>query len=354
MSTPSRRTFTFSNGVSLPFPSQKTRPKNFRARGAIVPSVRGGGRFLQFFAALSRSLINVCNRTCASRKSRPSSILRTQRSSSARKFLSTAPIASRIAARTFSRCSRTSCTVTPRRLAGRRQECKAESFVRKKLAQVLRAGVRAISNGKPWRLLFEGEAHVAIAFFPRSLPAQTTMALRICGSWHTRKFHLGHEKTCTSAAINIDFDHNVVPWISSLPFGSSPELCQARALQTVSGSALILLLRDGCLTHLKREGGCAPLFLEANLFTSRSGCHITLLHNEMLRPLEIIWQPFNQKLPFNFAIVSRSIVPLHRLEHRNELRSVSILSRLAKPAVVEAEGLKRLSQGVCVKRRGVS
>ena len=68
--------------------------------------------------------------------------------------------------------------------------------------------------------------------FRRSLPAQTTTAVRICDSGSIGKFHLGNDKTCMSAAINIDFDQQTfardfVTYLSqSSPDRARPERCE--------------------------------------------------------------------------------------------------------------------------------
>src|SRR5262249_14986114 len=82
---------------------------------------------------------------------------------------------------------------------------------------------------------------------------------------------------------------------------------------------------DGA-TNLKREGRSVARLSQTNLSTSRLSCQITLLDNNVSRPLQLVWQPFDQKFSFNFAIVSPSIVPFHKLDILNAICSVSRFS----------------------------
>src|SRR5262249_49932130 len=142
-----------------------------------------------------------------------------------------------------------------------------------------------------------------------------------------RKFHLGHDKTCMSAAINIDFDHNLVPWhfVTDLPQssagGTRPQRCELFRAQLD-----FAYFTMAAPTNLKREGRSVARLSQTNLSTSRLSCQITLLDNNVSRPLQLVWQPFDQKFSFNFAIVSPSIVPFHKLDILNAICSVSRFS----------------------------
>src|SRR5215211_4450323 len=83
-------------------------------------------------------------------------------------------------------------------------------------------------------------------------------------------------------------------------------------------------------TDFECEGRTVPYLSQANLSIRRLGRQITLLDNKASRLLQIVRQPFDQKLPFNFSIVSRSIDPCHKLNIINVMRSVSRFSRSRK------------------------
>jgi hypothetical protein len=89
-------------------------------------------------------------------------------------------------------------------------------------------------------------------------------------------------------------------------------------------------------TDLKRQRPTAARLSQANLSTGRLGCQITLVDNKASKLFQIVRQPFfvDQKFPFNFAIVSRSIFPSHRVDIVNVIRSVSRLSRVAASSEV--------------------
>jgi hypothetical protein len=92
-----------------------------------------------------------------------------------------------------------------------------------------------------------------------------------------------------SAAINIDLDHYAVPWdfvthlSQSSPGCTRPERCELCWAQLDLAFFAMAAAAD-----LKREGCSFPALSQANLSTSRLGCQITLLDNEVSRPLEII------------------------------------------------------------------
>jgi hypothetical protein len=130
-----------------------------------------------------------------------------------------------------------------------------------------------------------------------------------------------------SAAINIDFDHNAVPWdfVSHLS-QSSPGRTRPQRCKLFRAQLDLAFFAMAAPTDLKREGCSVPRFSQTNLSTSRLGCQITLLDNKASRLFQIVRQPFDQKFSFNFAIVSRSIVPSHKLNIVNVMRSLSRLS----------------------------
>jgi len=84
-------------------------------------------------------------------------------------------------------------------------------------------------------------------------------------------------------------------------------------------------------TDLKRQRPSAARLSQANLSAGRLGCQITLVDNKTSKLFQNVRQPFfvDQKFPFNFAIVSYSIVSSHKLNIVNAMRSVSRLSRIA-------------------------
>jgi len=119
-------------------------------------------------------------------------------------------------------------------------------------------------------------------------------------------------------------------------------------------------------TDLKRQRPGAARLSQANLSAGRLGCQITLVDNKTSKLFQNVRQPFfvDQKFPFNFAIVSRSIFPSHKVHIVNAMRSVSRLSRVAMSSefwglllsarrfneVLHAreKSLKRLSEASCV------
>jgi hypothetical protein len=81
-------------------------------------------------------------------------------------------------------------------------------------------------------LLFEGEANITIAFFAGYFPSKPPGRFESATASGIREFHLGHDKTCMSAAINVDFDHYVIPgnFVTHLSQSSAdrtrPERCE--------------------------------------------------------------------------------------------------------------------------------
>ena len=83
-------------------------------------------------------------------------------------------------------------------------------------------------------------------------------------------------------------------------------------------------------TDLKRQRPSVARLSQANLSAGRLGCQITLLDNKASQLLADCPAAIcDQKFPFNFAIVSRSIFPSHKVHIVNAMRSVSRLSRVA-------------------------
>jgi hypothetical protein len=75
------------------------------------------------------------------------------------------------------------------------------------------------------------------------------------------------------------------------------------------------------LQYCRRNGHPAGVIvLKPDLSAGQFGCQIALLDNKASRPFQVVRQPFDQKFSFNFTIVSRLIVPSHRLDIVNAMR----------------------------------
>ncbi len=134
-----------------------------------------------------------------------------------------------------------------------------------------------------------------------------------------------------SAAVNIDFDHDIVPgnFIAHLS-QSSPGRPRPQRCELFWAELDLAFFAMAATTDLKRERSRAPRLSQANLSAGRLGRQITLLDNKASRLLQIFWQRFDQKFSFNFAIISHSSVPFHERNIVNAMRSVSRLSRADK------------------------
>jgi len=108
----------------------------------------------------------------------------------------------------------------------------------------------------------------------------------------------------------------------SSPRRAGPERCKLFWAQLD-----LAFLAMGAPTDLERQRRAAACLSEADLSAGRFACQITLLDNKTSRPFQVIRQPFDQKFSFNFAIVSRSIDPSHKLNILDAFGMVSRLSR---------------------------
>jgi len=184
--------------------------------------------------------------------------------------------------------------------------------------------------------LHHRESNVTVAFFAGHFPPKPPGSHEPATANAIRELHFGHNKTCMSAAINVDFDHNVVPgnFITHLsqssPGRTRPERCELfRAQLDLAFFAM------AAPTDLKCQRHSVARLSQANLSAGGLGCQITLLNNKASPLLEILRQPFDQKFSFNFAIVSRSSFPCHKANIVNVIRSVSRLSRVAASSEFE-------------------
>jgi hypothetical protein len=187
-------------------------------------------------------------------------------------------------------------------------------------------------------LLFEDEAHVTVALFPGHFPSKPGRRLESATARTIGKFHLGNYKTGMSAPINIDlnqqiFARNFVAHFSqSSPGRTRPERCELLLAQFD-----LAFFAMAAPTDLKREGRSAASLSQADLSTSRLGRQITLLDKKASRPLQIVRQPFDQKFSLNFAIVSRSIRPSHKV---NILSAIHVVSRFSRTREIDDWFLK--------------
>src|SRR5262245_42269895 len=102
-----------------------------------------------------------------------------------------------------------------------------------------------------------------------------------------------------SAAIDIDFDHHIVPWefVTHLPQSSAgrtrPQRCELfRAQFDLAFFAM------AAAPNFKRQRGDAARFSQPYLSARRFCCQITLLDNKASRPRQVVWQPFDQEFSF--------------------------------------------------------
>jgi len=145
-----------------------------------------------------------------------------------------------------------------------------------------------------------------------------------------------------SAPINIDLDQEIFPrnfvahFSQSSPGRTRPERCELLLAQFD-----LAFFAMAAPTDLECERRSIPCLSQANLSSGRLSRQITLLDNKTSRPFQVIRQPFDQKFSFNFAIVSRSIDPCHKLNIVNAMRSVSRFSRWRKWNVLSSTHLQR-------------
>src|SRR5262245_10836006 len=94
-------------------------------------------------------------------------------------------------------------------------------------------------------------------------------------------------------------------------------------------------------TDLESQRRSVALLSKPDLSTGPFGCQIALLDKKAWRPFQVVWQPFDRKFSFNFAIVSRRFVLLHKLNIVGAMRSVSRLSHFTVSEVVPTRTSKR-------------
>ncbi|HKS04068.1 MAG TPA: hypothetical protein VJR49_01815, partial [Chthoniobacterales bacterium] len=143
-------------------------------------------------------------------------------------------------------------------------------------------------------LLFEGEAHVAVAFFAGHFASKPPRRFEPAATGNIRKFNLRHDKTCMSTSININFDHNAVPWnlvtdlSQSSPSRARPESCELFRAQP--DFAFFTMTAS---TDLKCERCSVSYLSQTNLSTGRLSGEIALVDNEMSPSLKVVRQTFD-------------------------------------------------------------
>jgi hypothetical protein len=131
-----------------------------------------------------------------------------------------------------------------------------------------------------------------------------------------------------SPAINIELDQQVVPgnFVAHLS-QSSPDRARPERCELLRSQLNLAFFAMAPPTDLKRKRRCMPSLSKANLSAGRFRRQVTLLDNKASRPFQVVRQPVDQKFPFNFAIVSRSIISSHRMNMLNAKHLVSRFSR---------------------------
>src|ERR1043166_8895964 len=99
--------------------------------------------------------------------------------------------------------------------------------------------VRAILNESPWRLRFKGESHITVALFPGDFPPKPAGRFEFATARAIGKFHLRHDQTGMSPAIDIELDQPVVPGNFVAHFSQSSAAVPGQSAANCLGLSLI-------------------------------------------------------------------------------------------------------------------
>ena len=177
-------------------------------------------------------------------------------------------------------------------------------------------------------MLFNGQAHVAVAFFTGHLPPKPGWGLKSTAARAIGEFHFRNYETGVSASINIQLDQQIFPrnFVAHLSQSSArrarPERCEL-----FRGQLDLTFFAVAVATDLESQRSNMASLSKADLSPSPFGCEIALLDNKASPPFQVVGHPSDQKFSLNLAIVLRSIVPSHRVHIVNAMRSLSRLSR---------------------------
>ena len=139
------------------------------------------------------------------------------------------------------------------------------------------------------RFLCEGETDVAVAFFAGHFSPKPPWRFESAAAGGIGKFHLRNDKTRMAAAINIDLNPQTFPWNFVTHFSqSSPSRTRPKRCELFWAYLYLAFFAVAAPTDFERERCSLACLSQANLSTSRLGCQITLLDNEVSRPLEVI------------------------------------------------------------------
>ena len=162
--------------------------------------------------------------------------------------------------------------------------------------------------------LFIRQSHVAITFLAGHFPAKPPRRREFAARYEVGEFHLRHYQTGMFTAINVNLDHqisprNVVPHLAQSSSRSGrPERCK------LFWAELDLALFPVCPTaNFESERRGFALFPKANMPASGLGGQITLRDLIMATVLQFIGQLPNQKFAFNFPVLCRATVLLHKV-----------------------------------------
>ena len=185
-------------------------------------------------------------------------------------------------------------------------------------------------------MLFNGEAHVAIAFFTGHFPPKPGRGLKSAAARAIGEFHFRNYETGVSASINIQLDKQIFPrnFVAHLS-QSSTHRARPQRCELFRGQLDLAFFAVAVATHLERKRRNVASLSKADLSAGPFRCQIALLDNEASPPFQVVRHPSDQKFSLNLAIVLRSIVPSHKVHIVNAMRSVSRLSRVAVSAGFE-------------------
>lgn len=165
--------------------------------------------------------------------------------------------------------------------------------------------------------------------FAGHFPTEPAWRLECAATGNIRKLDLRNDKTCMAAPINIKFYQQIFPWDFVTHLSESSSSCTGpkcrKLLRRESDFALLTMIVP---PDLKSESCSLVCLSKSYLSSCGFGRQITLLDNEMARSLEVTRQRFNQKLSFNFPMVSRHLQSSHKLNIVSVAYSVSSLSRV--------------------------
>ena len=131
-----------------------------------------------------------------------------------------------------------------------------------------------------------------------------------------------------SAAIDINLDQEISPGNFVAQLVQSPACGRRPKSRELFRTELDLAFFTMCAaTDLESQRHSFAFFSETNLSACGFGRKITLLDNVMPRALQLIGQLSKQKFAFNFPIVSRPIVHLHKVRMLNAMDLLSRFSR---------------------------